>query len=249
MARPLDRVVLFGATSAVAQAMGRLLAARRARLFLVGRDPDRLEAVAADLTVRGARVEGRAVADLDQVAGHASLVAAAAAALGRLDLVVIAQGALGDQAASEADPAAAERVLRTNFVGPALLAQAAGRALTAQRAGVLVGISSVAGDRGRQSNYVYGAAKGGFSTFLEGLRNRLHREGVAVVTVKPGLIASPMTAHLPPSRLQASPRAVAARILRAAARGQAVVYAPGPWRLVMLVIRHLPGAIFDRLRL
>jgi short-subunit dehydrogenase len=233
----------------VAQALGRWLAARGAKLFLVARDPAKLAAVEADLRVRGADVRGRAAANLDDAGGHAALLDAAIAALGRIDLVVIAQGALGDQAVSERDAAAAEQVLRTNFVGPALLAQAAGLRLAAQGAGVLVGISSVAGDRGRQSNYVYGSAKGGFSTFLEGLRNRLHRDGVAVVTVKPGFIGTAMTDHLPKNRLYASPDAVAAIILRAAARGADVVYAPGFWRLIMLVIRHLPDAISRRLRL
>jgi decaprenylphospho-beta-D-erythro-pentofuranosid-2-ulose 2-reductase len=249
MARPLESALIFGACSGVAQALGRRLAERGARLFLVARDPARLAAVAEDLRVRGAILCTTATADLDDLGLHAALLDSAAAALGRIDLVVIAQGALGDQAASELDGADAERVLRSNFIGPALLAQAAGRRLAAQRAGVLVGISSVAGDRGRQSNYVYGSAKGGFSIFLEGLRNRLHRDGVAVLTVKPGFIDTAMTAHLPKNRLYASPDAVAAIILRAAERGRDVVYAPGFWRLVMLVIRLMPEAIFKRLRL
>lgn len=249
MSRPLDAVLLLGATGGVAQALGRRLAARGARLFLVARRADRLAAVAADLELRGARVVGRAVADLDDPAGHAGLVAAAAAALGRIDLAVVAHGVLGDQARAEADPDEAERILRANLTGPALLAQAVGRALAAQRGGVLVGISSVAGDRGRQSNYFYGAAKGGFSTFLAGLRNRLHRDGVAVVTMKPGFIDTAMTAHLPRNRLYASPDRVAGIVLRAAARGRAVAYAPGFWRAVMLVIRAIPEAVFVRLRL
>jgi len=249
MARPLESALIFGACGGVAQALGRRLAARGARLFLVARDPARLASVAADLRVRGADLCVTATADLEDLGQHAALLEAASAALGRIDLVLIAQGALGDQAVSELDAAAAERVLRGNFVGPALLAQVAGRRLAAQRAGVLVGISSVAGDRGRQSNYVYGSAKAGFSTFLQGLRNRLHRDGVAVLTVKPGFIDTAMTAHLLKNRLYASPDAVAAIILRAAEQGRDVVYAPGFWRLVMFIIRHLPEAIFKRLRL
>lgn len=249
MARPLGRALIFGATSAVAQALGRLLAARGARLFLIGRDQERLESVALDLAVRGADVVGWRCADLDAGERHEGLLDEAEAALGQLDLVVIAQGALGDQATCERDAVAAERLLRTNFVGPALLALAAGRRLAARRAGVLVGISSVAGDRGRQSNFVYGAAKGGFAIFLAGLRNRLHGEGVAVVTVKPGFIDTPMTAHLPKTRLFATPAAVAGRVLEAAERGRDVVYAPAFWWLVMFVIRAVPERLFKRLRL
>jgi short-subunit dehydrogenase len=250
MARPVGRVVIFGATSAVAQALGRRLAAAGAGLYLVARHAERLEAVAADLALRGGRVVGRAVADLDDLAGHAALLDQAWRALGGVDLVVVAQGVLPDQAACERDPALAAAALHANFTAPALLAQAAAlRLAAAGSGGTVVAISSVAGDRGRQSNYVYGAAKGGLSTFLSGLRNRVFRDGVAVVTVKPGFIDSPMTAHLPKNALYASPDAVAGLILAGAARGRDVVYAPSFWRLVMLVIRHLPEAAFKRLRL
>lgn len=250
MARPLGRVVIFGATSAVAQALGRRLAAAGARLFLVARHPERLEAVAADLALRGARVAGTALADLDELPGHAGLLDRAWQALGGVDLVVIAQGVLPDQAACERDPSLAARAIHANLTAPALLAQAAAlRLAAAGGGGTVAAISSVAGDRGRQSNYVYGAAKGGLSTFLSGLRNRVFRDGVGVVTVKPGFIDSPMTARLPKNALYASPDAVAGVILGAVTRGRDVVYAPAFWRLVMLVIRHLPEAIFKRMRL
>lgn len=249
MTERVENVLIFGATSAVAQALGRQLARRAARIFLVARNRERLEAVACDLALRGAEVCGMSVADLDVTDGHAAILDAAATALGHLDLVVVAQGVLGDQLACEGDQLAAERLLRSNFVAPALLCLAAGRRLAFQGVGVLVGISSVAGDRGRQSNFLYGAAKGGFSTFLAGLRNRLHREGVRVITVKPGFIDSPMTAHLPKTRLFATPSAIAARALRAVDRGQDEVYAPAFWWVVMFVIRLVPERLFKRLRL
>ncbi len=246
---PLRKVAVFGATSAIAHAASRLLAARGAELFLVGRDPRKLDAVAGDLRARGAARVETAVADLDEVERHPALVEAAASSLGRLDAVLVAQGVLGDAAECEASPAAAEAVLRSNFVGPALLAQAAANRLAAQGSGVLVGISSVAGDRGRGSNYAYGAAKGGFSLFLQGLRNRVHGRGVAVVTVKPGFVDTPMTAHLAKNRLFATPGAVARVIVRAAERRRDVVYAPGFWRLVMLAVRAIPERLFKRMKL
>ena len=245
----LDRVALFGATSAIAQETGRILAGRGASLVVVGRDPHKLSAVADDLRARGAARVDSVQADLDEVGRHAALVDGAAEALGGLDAVVIAQGVLGDQEESARDVAAAERVLVGNFVGPALLAQAAATRLAAQGAGTLVGISSVAGDRGRGSNYTYGAAKGGFSLFLQGLRNRYAPAGVRVLTVKPGFVDTPMTAHLEKSALFATPARVAAGIVRAAERGRDVVYAPGFWRLVMAVIRAIPERIFKRLKL
>lgn len=245
----LHRIAIFGATSAMAQETGRILAGLGAELFLVGRDARKLEAVADDLRVRGAGRVETAAADLNDAAGHARLLDRAAEVLGRIDVVLVAQGLLGDQAASEASAADAELVLRTNFVGPALLAQAAASRLAAQGGGTLVAISSVAGDRGRGSNYVYGSAKGGLSLFLQGLRNRYFRAGVGVVTVKPGFVDTPMTAHLPKGPLFAPPEAVARAIVRAVRRRRDVVYAPGFWRAIMLVIRSIPERIFKRLSL
>ncbi len=250
MPERLDRVAIFGATSAMAQETARLLAGRGAELFLVGRNPERLRAVADDARARGAARVELAQADLDDPARHGELLARAAEALGgRIDAVLVAQGVLADSDACEADPAVAERMLVSNFVGPALLCQAAALRLAAQGSGALVAISSVAGDRGRQSNYAYGAAKGGLSTFLAGLRNRMFRRGVRVVTVKPGFVDSPMTAHLPKGALFVPPSAVAAAIVRAVERRRDVVYVPGFWRAIMLVIRLVPEAIFKRLRL
>lgn len=242
------RVAIFGATSAMAQATARLLAGRGAALFLVGRDPEKLQAVADDLRVRGATVHA-ARADLDDTARHGALLDEAAAALGRIEVVLVAQGVLATSDAAEADLAVAERLLVTNFLAPALLCEAAALRLAAQGTGTLVAIGSVAGDRGRQSNYAYGGAKGGLAIFLEGLRNRMFHRGVHVVTVKPGFVDSPMTAHVKKNALFAPPAAVARAILRAVERRRDVVYVPGFWRLIMLVIRHLPERVFKRMRM
>jgi len=245
----MEKVVVFGATSAMAQETARLLAARGAELVLVGRDPERLDAVAADARVRGARRVQAMAADLDDAERHAELLGRAASFLGRVDLVLLAQGLLAGSDACEADAALAERVLLTNLVAPALLLQRAAGLLAAQGSGTIVAISSVAGDRGRQSNYVYGASKAGLSTLLGGLRNRLFRRGVHVVTVKPGPVDSAMTDGLPRAPRRAAPSVVAAAIVRAVERRRDVVYAPGRWRVIMAVVRHVPEWIFKRLRL
>ncbi len=245
---PATRAVVFGATSAMAEATARLLAARGAVLYLVGRDPGRLGAVADDLRVRGAAVH-LAAADLDDRAQHAGLLEQAFSTLGAVDVVLVAQGVLATSDAAEADLRVAERLLVTNFLGPALLCEAAALRLAAQGTGTLVVIGSVAGDRGRQSNYAYGAAKGGLAIFLEGLRNRMFRRGVHVVTVKPGFVDTPMTAHLERNALFAPPAAVARAILRAVERRRDVIYVPWFWGPIMLAIRHLPERLFKRMGL
>jgi decaprenylphospho-beta-D-erythro-pentofuranosid-2-ulose 2-reductase len=245
----MHKVVLFGATSAMAQETGRLLAARGAELFLVGRDERKLQAVMNDLEVRGATRVDAMVADLDDTTRFPAILDEAARILGRLDLVLVAQGVLGSQPEAEARGEVGGKLLHTNFVAPALLLQESANRLATQQSGTLVAISSVAGDRGRQSNYFYGAAKSGLSTFLSGLRNRVYRHGVHVLTVKPGFVDTPMTAHLPKNALYAPPDRVARAILRAVEQKRNVIYVPGFWRAVMLVIRAIPEGIFKRLKL
>jgi NAD(P)-dependent dehydrogenase (short-subunit alcohol dehydrogenase family) len=200
-----------------------------------------------DLRARGAGAVESAEADLDEVRGHAALLARADAALGGLDTVLVAQGVLADSDACEEDSGKAEALLVTNFVGPALLCDLAARHLAARGLGTVVAISSVAGDRGRQSNYAYGAAKGGLALFLQGLRNRMFRRGVHVVTVKPGFVDTPMTASYPKNRLFVPSTTVARAIVRAVERRKDVVYVPSFWRLIMLVVRSIPERIFKRL--
>jgi short-subunit dehydrogenase len=200
--------------------------------------------VADDLRVRGATVE-TAVADLDDPAVHDDLFARAAP----LDVVLLAHGVLGDPQDTAKDAEAAERVLRTNLLAPVSLLTRAAQRMEAQRSGRLVALSSVAGDRGRGSNFVYGASKAGLTAFLSGLRNRLYPTGVRVVTVKPGFVDTPMTAHLPKNPLYASPERVARDIVRAVDRGRDVVYTPWWWRIVMFIVRTIPERIFKRLSL
>jgi decaprenylphospho-beta-D-erythro-pentofuranosid-2-ulose 2-reductase len=245
----MKKVLVLGATSAIAQATVRLLAARGTSLYLVGRNAQRLEAVAQDARTRGSpKVETEAV-DLDDLTQHESLVERAATALGGLDGALLAHGILGDQEAAQRSFAEAEKVLRTNFLSAVSLLTPLANRFEAQKAGTLVVISSVAGDRGRQSNYVYGASKGALNVFLQGLRNRLARSGVAVVTVKPGFVDTPMTAALKKNALFATPEKVARGLVRAADARRDEVYLPGFWGPIMFAIRGIPERLFKRMKL
>jgi decaprenylphospho-beta-D-erythro-pentofuranosid-2-ulose 2-reductase len=242
-------VLALGATSAIAEATLRLLAEQGASFFLVARNPEKLAAVRDDLLTRGAAAVTAAVADLDDTAGHGALLEQAASALGRIDLALLAHGILGDQAAAERDYAAAEAILRTNFLSAVSLIGWLANYFEAERRGVLAVISSVAGDRGRKSNYVYGASKGGLNVFLDGVRNRIDRAGVQVLTIKPGFVATPMTAHLPQNALFAQPAQVARHILRAIDKRKDVAYVPPFWGLIMLVVRGVPRRIFKKMNM
>ncbi|MFH5926982.1 SDR family oxidoreductase [Roseomonas xinghualingensis] len=243
-------MAIFGATSAIAQAVARGFAEEGARLFLVARDPARLEAVAADLRVRGASSVATAVTDLTETAGHAALVEAARNVMDGIDAALIAHGTLGDQRAGEADAAVMLREIEVNLLSPASLMTYLGNLMEAQQHGSLAVIGSVAGDRGRASNYIYGSAKGGLRVFTQGLRHRLGRAGVAVTLVEPGFVDTPMTAGMPKgSPLWATPARVGADIHRAMKVGPAILYTPWFWRPVMLAIRLLPDAVFKRLKL
>lgn len=245
----MKKIVIFGATSAIAQACARIWAGRKDALFLVGRNAERLEAVAADLKVRGAsRVEFLAH-DLADLEAHERLVARADEALGGVDVALVAHGTLGDQTLLRQDVSMAVEAIGVNFVSAASLLSHLANLMEKRRGGTIAVISSVAGDRGRQSNYVYGAAKAGLSAFASGLRNRLQKSGVSVVTVKPGFVDTPMTAHVKKGPLFATPEAVARGIVKAIDRRKDVVYVPGFWRPIMWLIRSIPERIFKRLSL
>ncbi len=245
----MSRIFIAGGTSAIAQETARAFAAEGASFFLVGRSQERLTAVASDLRVRGAGTVAIEVADLADLSRHEELLSAAEKALSGLDVVLIAHGVLPDQEACVRDVGKTMEALSTNLLSAISLLTIAASRLEAKGSGVLAAISSVAGDRGRKSNYVYGAAKGGLSVFLQGLRNRLAHSRVAVVTIKPGFVDTPMTAHIPKNTLFATPAKVGRAIHRAIRERRDVVYVPGYWRLILFVIRAVPERIFKRLNL
>jgi NADP-dependent 3-hydroxy acid dehydrogenase YdfG len=200
----MQRILIIGANSGMAEAAGRLWAGRKARIYLLGRHAERLAALAADLTVRGADIAGQASFEANDFGHHAAILDDAVHALGGLDIALIAHGSLPDQKAAEVDAALALREISTNGLSVVSLAGILANALEAQGHGTLAVISSVAGERGRQSNYVYGSAKALVTAYLSGLRNRLSKKGVHVCTIKPGFVATAMTAHLKQGPLFAS---------------------------------------------
>jgi len=245
----MKKTLLIGANSGIAEAVARRLAARGERLYLLGRSPERLQALAADLGVRGGQVAGSAVFDAKRFDTHAEILEAAVRALGGLDAVLIAHGTLGDQKACEASVAETMEQLSTNALSVISLCTLLANRFEAQGSGCLAVISSVAGDRGRQSNYVYGTAKAAVSAFTQGLRNRLYKNGVHVLTVKPGFVDTPMTAGIKKGPLFASADRVAAGIVAAMDEAKDVVYLPFFWAPIMALIRAVPERIFKKLRL
>lgn len=245
----MSRVLVFGATSAIAEAAARHWAARGDRLYLLGRNAERLAAIAGDLKVRGASFVEYAQIDACAYEVHAAALDAAVAALGGLDIALVAHGSLPDQARCEQDAELALAELGTNALSVVSLVTHLANLLQAQRSGTVGVIGSVAGDRGRQSNYVYGAGKAAVAVFLQGVRNRLHPFGVRVVTLKPGFVDTPMTAAFRKGPLWASPEHVGKALVAALDHGADVVYLPGFWRWIMWAVRAIPESMFKRMRL
>lgn len=240
-------VLILGATSDIGRAIAHEYARAGLPLVLAARDHRRIAPDVADLKLRyEVPVAAFELDVLDLHDPNAFLDS-----VGETPATVICVvGLLGEQSRAQTDPSHARTVIDTNFVGPALLLDAIARRMEQRGIGTIIGISSVAGDRGRASNYAYGAAKAGFSVFLSGLRNRLARRGVRVITVKPGFVATKMTAGMAlPKALTAQPEEVARAVIRAHRRRQDVIYIRGAWRWIMLVIRSIPEVLFKRLSL
>lgn len=240
-------VLILGGRSDIGLACARAFAVAGHPVQLAARNAATLEPEAQDLRLRGGVAVTLHEFDVLDTAGHTAFLNGLSAVPG---IVVCAVGVMGDQEESERDPLAAAEVLRANFEGPALILGEIANRMEARGTGAIVGISSVAGDRGRATNYVYGAGKAGFTAFLSGLRNRLAKTGVQVVTVKPGFVATRMTEGMDtPAALTAQPDEVARAILRAIRAGGNVVYVRPVWRLVMTAIRAIPEPLFKRMKL
>jgi short-subunit dehydrogenase len=242
-------IIVIGATSAIAEATARYWAAEGVQLYLVARNPHKLELVAADLRTRGATVM-QAALDVQELERAEPTIDAAFRALGRVDVVLIAHGVLPDQARCEKSAAETLESLRTNAISTILLLTHLANRLQEQGSGVIAVIGSVAGDRGRKSNYVYGSAKALVNTFTEGLAGRMDRYGVRVIEIKPGFVDTPMTAQFKKGALWAKPEAVAKVIHdRIAAARSGSFYAPKFWRLIMAVVRRIPARILYRMNI
>jgi decaprenylphospho-beta-D-erythro-pentofuranosid-2-ulose 2-reductase len=250
MAPSPQKVVILGATSAIAEAAARHWAADGATIHLAARKAARLTDIAADLRIRGARATSFQVADLANEALQPEVVDAALRALGGPpDIVLIAWGVLPDNELLLQDPAAVGESLRVNFVSAAQYVLRFGDVMRRQRHGVILVIGSVAGDIGRAKNFVYGAAKGGLEVFCEGARRRFRSDGVRVIVVKPGLVDTPMTIYVSKNAMFASAPQVGRRVYEAAWKANGPVYAPAWWRLVMTLLRALPRRVMDRVKI
>lgn len=245
MSQVSETWLILGATSSMARALARSLADRGAGLLLAGRDLEDLETTAADCAFRGAGFARAMAFDARDPEGFAALEAALAEAPGSANVAVFV-GSMPAQTEIDADPAMVDGVVQDSFTGPARLLTLLAPQVEA-RQGCVVGVGSVAGDRGRVGNYVYGAAKAGFATYMSGLRNRLTRAGAHAVTVKPGFVDTAMTWGLPGMFLVAPPDSVAASILKAVAKKRNVIYTPFFWRGIMTIIRAVPEPIFKKL--
>lgn len=243
----MQKVIVLGATSTIAQELERLLASDGAHLLLVARSPERLAALQADLSVRGAGEVHTFAADLRETARHCEILEWATKSCPDFDTVVLAYGSMRDQedCARRTDWVLDE--LFTNFVSAASLLTVFAKHFEDRRRGCIAAITSVAGDRGRRSNYVYGSAKGGLSLFLQGLRSRLSTSGVRVLTIKPGPVKTAMTDHMKQTGIFADVSVVAQDIHDALQEGSTeVLYTPRRWRYIMAGIRAIPERVFKR---
>ncbi len=246
----MKKVLIVGATSAMAIAVARKFAQKGDRLFLVGRDKDKLSASANDLLVRGADKVMTFEMDANDLEIHRDMLKQAQTDLEGLDTVLIAHGTLPDQKSCEQNVQQMLHEFMTNGTSTIALLSEVANIFEQQKMGTIGVISSVAGDRGRPSNYVYGAAKSAVSTFMEGLRARMFKVGVHVLDIRPGFVDTPMTQGLNlPGMLTVSPDTVANDIYRAFEKKKNVIYTPSFWRYIMLVIKSIPSIIFKRLSL
>ena len=246
----MSTVLILGATSGIASALAKEFAAHKYDLVLGGRNRDELSALASDLSLRNSvRASVLAFDALDTQTHAASLQSFLAESGNTLAGAVVCIGYLGDQAKAQVDWDEACLILATNFTGCVSALNILANHFEPRRTGFICAISSVAGDRGRQSNYLYGSAKAGLSVYLQGLRNRLFPAGVKVITVKPGFVDTRMTYGRPGMFLLASPESVAQGIFRAIVKGKGVVYLPWFWGPIMLIVRSIPETIFKRLKM
>lgn len=245
----MKKILIIGASSAIAQVIAQRWAERGDRLFLVARDAIKLEILAKDLRIRGANAVSYMELDVNDFGQHQNVFEQALGELEGLDIVLIAHGTLPDQQKSESSASKIAQELNTNALSVLVLLVPFANYFQSKGKGTIAVITSVAGDRGRQSNYVYGSAKACVSTYLQGLRNRLYHYGIKVVDIKPGFVDTPMTQDIKKGPLWVKPEKIAPRIIKAIDYGSDVVYVPRFWRIIMAIIVSIPETLFKRLRL
>lgn len=242
----VEHWLILGASSSIARAFARLVASQGAAITVVGRDLADLEATAADAKLRGATFTRVIECDVIDADSRAQCVANATLPNTTLN-VLLAVGSMPEQEAMQSNSTLLTRMMEATYLGPVALLEGLAPRLIEQKGGCVVVIGSVAGDRGRLKNYLYGSAKSGLATYAGGLRARLFRSAAGVTLVKPGFIDTSMTWGLPGLFLVASPEDCAKAILNAARKGKAVIYFPAFWRLIMLIIQHIPSFVMKRL--
>jgi len=243
------KILVIGASSAIAKHCSRLWANSGHEIYLVARNNQQLANITYDLELRGAIKVSSYCLDLNDTHRHIEMLDAAEATLGTIDIVLIAHGTLSNQKNCEVSVEETLAEINTNAISTISLLTHIANRLEANRAGTIAVISSVAGDRGKASNYVYGSAKAMITVFMSGLRQRLHQSGVTVLTIKPGFVDTPMTARFKKSIFWVSPHVVARNIIQAINNKQNEIYVPKFWRLVMIIIRIIPNKIFRKIRL
>lgn len=244
----VQTVLVLGGGSDIGLAVASRLVAQGARtVVLAGRRPGAYAEAEAALRAAGATTVRRVAFDADDTDSHPQVIRGVVADVGDLDVTVVAFGVLGDQSVDEHDPAAAVAVARTNYLGGVSALTVMGQQLRTQGHGALVVLSSVAGERVRRSNFVYGSTKAGLDGFATGLADALHGSGARVLVVRPGFVVSKMTEGMDRAPLSTTPEAVAEVVVKGLSGSATVVWAPAPLRLVMSVLRHVPRPLFRRL--
>jgi hypothetical protein len=246
----MKNILVIGATSAIAQAFVRSMAVGDNRLVLVARDIDKLNAVKNNIRIKNDVNIATFVLDVNNHDKIDDMLNSSKSFLDYINIILIAHGTLPNQEKCNSNINLTRQEFNTNATSTILLCQKVGNLLEKQKSGLLAVITSVAGDRGRQSNYIYGSAKGAVNIFLQGLRNRLTKSDVSVLTVKPGFVDTPMTAHLSKNPLFSKPDTIAKGIVRAINKNKSKeIYLPGYWRIIMFIIKAIPGKIFNKLSL
>ena len=243
----MKTVLIIGANSAIAKATARLYAEEQCQLYLLGRDTAALAEQKKDLEIRGATSVDYAPLDVTHFAVHEAVIEQALDTLGHIDIVLLCHGSLPDQALCEIDFDATREAFTVNALSVISLLTTLAQKMQSQGNGTIAVVTSVAGDRGRKSNYIYGSAKGMVSIYLQGLRGRLFKDKVNVIDIKPGFVDTPMTSHIKKGPLWASPEQVATCITTGISKNKHTVYAPYFWRYIMQIVCNIPESLFKKL--